>query len=83
MSYVPNCLKCNTNVHIFCDMSEINIYVFLSPGDHLPFYYVSYALALDCTHLYLQGGVSLRTYYRALNQKIKDKYKIEDNELLL
>ena len=66
----------------FCDMSEIIIDYF-SPSDHLPSYYVSYGLALDYTYLYSQGGVSLRTYYRALNQRMKDKYKVEDHELML
>ena len=44
---------------------------------------MSYGLALDYTYLYSQGGVSLRTYYRALNQRMKDKYKVEDHELML
>jgi hypothetical protein len=44
---------------------------------------VTYSLLLDYTYLFSEGGVSLRTYYRSINQKLRDKFGVEEDNLIL
>jgi hypothetical protein len=46
-------------------------------------YYVSYSLLLNYTYLFSEGGLSLRTYYRGLNQRMRDQFGVPEHELIL